>query len=136
MGEEPLGVSQERALTLHASELLEKGEREHLRVREPLEGLVTPPARVELSVVGVVYEAEEYDHGLFRRGEAWSMVVLGHPLLLWSGNSIRMALFLTHQSAQQTSSFPRWAFSESQRAEGIEEGWVALEGPGPLGLFA
>ncbi|CAA9464191.1 MAG: hypothetical protein AVDCRST_MAG28-3758, partial [uncultured Rubrobacteraceae bacterium] len=50
-------------------------------------------ARVE-DAVGVVDEAEEDGYGLFRAVEAWGMVRLGHPALLWSGNSGRMAPFL------------------------------------------
>src|ERR671921_2992249 len=36
VGEEPLGVAQEGAFALHASELLEEGEGDDLRVGEPL----------------------------------------------------------------------------------------------------
>jgi hypothetical protein len=38
--EEPLGIAQKRALALYASKLLEQGEGEDFRVREPLYGLV------------------------------------------------------------------------------------------------
>ena len=55
--EEPLGVAQERPLALHAPQLLQEGERQHLRVREPLERSVHVPPRVDAGV-GVVDEAE------------------------------------------------------------------------------
>lgn len=72
---------------------MEEGEGQDLRVREPLEGLVAPAAGVEVTV-GVVDQAEQNGHGLFREGEAWSKVVSGHPELLWSGMG-RMAPFYT-----------------------------------------
>jgi len=81
---EPLGVAQEGALALHAAQLLEERERDDLRVREPLERLVTLPVRVEMGV-GVVDEAEEDGESLFREGEAWGMVGLGHLSLLGEG---------------------------------------------------
>jgi hypothetical protein len=55
--EEPsfAGIAQERALALHPSKLLEERERDDLRIRQPLEGLVASGVGVEESV-GVVYE--------------------------------------------------------------------------------
>ena len=50
------------------------------RIREPLEGLVAPPSRVEVGV-GVVDEAEQDSYGLFRSGELVGMVFLGHLML-------------------------------------------------------
>jgi hypothetical protein len=85
VGEEPLGVAQEGALALHAPQLLEEGERDDLRVREPLYGFVASSAAGVEMGVGVVYEAEEDGYGLFRLGEAWGMVGPGHPLLLGEG---------------------------------------------------
>src|SRR5215213_10403557 len=82
--EEPLGISQERALALGASRLLEERKRDDLRVRESLEGFVASGARVEMGV-SVVDEAEEDGEGLFRVGEAWGMVGLGHLSLLGEG---------------------------------------------------
>jgi hypothetical protein len=82
--EEPLCVAQEGALALHAPQLLEEGEGDDLRVGKPLERLVTLPVRVEMGV-GVVDEAEEHGEGLFRLGEAWGMVGLGHLSLLGEG---------------------------------------------------
>jgi len=82
--EKPLGVSQEGALRLHASKLLQEGEGDDLRVREPLERLIAPPVRVEQRV-GIVDETEEDAQGLFRLGEALGMVGLGHLLLLREG---------------------------------------------------
>jgi hypothetical protein len=82
--EEPLGVAQERAFAFHASQLLEEGEGDDFRVREALYGFVAAGTRVEMSV-SVVDEAEEHREGLFRVGEAWGMVGLGHLLLLGEG---------------------------------------------------
>ncbi len=65
MREKSLGVSQEGALRLHATKLLQEGEGDDLRVRKPLERLVTPPVWVG-QCVGVVDEAEEDSQGLFR----------------------------------------------------------------------
>jgi hypothetical protein len=61
-------------------------------------------ARIE-EAVGVVYEAEQDGDGLFRAVEAWGKVVLGHPALLRSGNSVRMAPFLHRQTAQYSSRY-------------------------------
>jgi hypothetical protein len=66
--EEPLGIAQKRALTLYASKLLEQGEGEDFRVREPLYGLVASSMGVEQGV-GVVYEAEE---STLRASSRWS----------------------------------------------------------------
>jgi hypothetical protein len=92
VGEEPLGLAQEGALALGAPQLLQESEGYDLRVREALEPLVPPPARIE-EAVGIVYEAEQHGYGLFRAGEACCKVGPGHPELLWSGVG-RMALFL------------------------------------------
>ena len=73
MGEEPLGVAQERAFAFQASQLLEEGEGDDFRVREALEGFVAAGTGVEMSV-SIVDEAEEHREGLFRLGEAWGMV--------------------------------------------------------------
>ena len=82
--EESLGVPQERAFALHAPQLLEEGEGDDLRVRKLLYGFVVSSTGVEMDV-SVVYEAEENGEGLFRLGEAWGMVGLGHLLLLGEG---------------------------------------------------
>lgn len=82
--EEPLGVAQERAFALHATQLLEECEGDDFRVREPLEGFVASSTGVEQHV-GIVDEAEEEDQGLFRLGQAWGMVGVGHLLLLREG---------------------------------------------------
>jgi hypothetical protein len=66
--EEPLGIAQKRALALYASKLLEQGEGEDFRVREPLYGLVASSMGVEQGV-GVVYEAEE---STLRASSRWS----------------------------------------------------------------
>jgi hypothetical protein len=84
VGEEPLCVAQERAFAFHASQLLEKGEGDDFRVREALEGFVAAGTGVEMGV-SVVDEAKEHCEGLFRLGEAWGMVGLGHLLLLGEG---------------------------------------------------
>ena len=84
VSEEPLGVAQERAFALHPPQLLEERKRDDFRVRKPLEGLVASSAGVEMGV-SVVDEAEEGGQGLFRLGEAWGMVELGHLLLLCEG---------------------------------------------------
>src|SRR5215213_228659 len=81
---EPLGVPQEGALALHPPQLLEERECDDLRVGKPLERLVTLPVWVEMGV-GVVDEAEEDGEGLFRVGEQWGMVGLGHLSLLGEG---------------------------------------------------
>ncbi len=100
MREEPLRVAQERAFAFHASELLEQGERDDLRFREPLEGFVASSAGVEMGV-SVVDEAEEDGEGLFRPGEAWGMVELGYLSLLPRGDydgplSISCRIHATH----------------------------------------
>ena len=41
-------------------------------------------AGIEVGVC-VVDEAEQSDDRLFRSGEAWGMVLVGHPELVWSG---------------------------------------------------
>jgi hypothetical protein len=84
VGEEPLGVAQERAFAFHASQLLEEGEGDDFRVREALEGFLAAGTGVEMSV-SVVDEAEEALIVLFRVGEAWGMVGLGHLSLLGEG---------------------------------------------------
>jgi hypothetical protein len=101
--EEPLGVAQERALALYAPQLLEEGEGDDFRVGKPLEGLVVSSAGIEMGV-SVVHEAEEDGQSLFRVGEAWGMVELGHPLLLREVRLL-MAPFLSRsRSTQHTSS--------------------------------
>jgi hypothetical protein len=91
MGEKPGGLAQERALGLYPSQLLEEREGKHLRVRKPFEGSVATPSWVEVPV-GVVDLAEQHDERLFQEDEFWSMLGMGHPMLLWSGSG-RMALF-------------------------------------------
>ena len=73
MREKPLGISQEGALRLHATKLLQEGESDDLRVRELLERGVSLPPRIEEGV-GVVDEAEQDGQSLFRLGEALGMV--------------------------------------------------------------
>ena len=87
--EESLGVAQEGALALHAPKLLQESEGYDLRIREPLEGLVAPPFRVEQRV-GIVDEAEEDGQSLFRLGEASSRVMspLAYLLLMVSRDNI------------------------------------------------
>jgi len=85
MREQSLCVPQEGAFALHAPQLLEERKRDEFRVAEPLYGFVAPSAAgVEMSV-SVVDEAEEDAQSLFRAGEAWGMVGLGHLLLLVVG---------------------------------------------------
>src|SRR5215211_409558 len=85
MREESLGIPQKRALRLHAPQLLEEHKRDDFRVREAFEGFVASSAiGVEVGV-SVVYEAEEEGQSLFRLGEAWGMVGVGHLLLLREG---------------------------------------------------
>jgi hypothetical protein len=84
VGEEPLGVAQERALAFHAPQLLEEGEGDDFRVREALYGLVASGTGVEMGV-SIVDEAKEHREGLFRLEEAWGMVGLGHLFLLGEG---------------------------------------------------
>ena len=66
MREEPLGIPEEGALALQAAELLEEGERDDLRVREPLERAVGIGAVGVEESVSVVDEAEEHGEGLFQ----------------------------------------------------------------------
>jgi hypothetical protein len=63
--EEAGGVSEEGALGLHASKLLEEREGKDLRIGELLERRVAPPFGVE-PLVGVVDEAEENGESLFQ----------------------------------------------------------------------
>jgi len=61
-------------------------------------------AGVEMGVSVVVDEAEEDGEGLFRIGEAWGTVLMGHLLLLREGRLL-MAPFLSRaKSSQHTSS--------------------------------
>ena len=89
--EETLGVAQERATGLDAPKLLEQGEGQNLGVREPLEGLVASGAGIE-EAVGVVGEAEQHGQRLFRAGEAWGKVGVGHLLLLVEGSPMALLL--------------------------------------------
>src|SRR5215212_6729094 len=102
--QKPLGVAQKGALGLHAPQLLQEGQGDDLRVREPLEPLVAPPIGVEPRV-GIVDEAEENGKGLFRLGEPLGMVGAGHPLLLREGR-LRWPPFYS-ESAQHASSSGR-----------------------------
>src|SRR3712207_5590644 len=79
--EEPLSVAQERAFALHLPQLLEECQGDNLRVGELLEGFIASFTRVEQRV-SVVHYAEEDGEGLFRVGELWGMVGLGHLSLL------------------------------------------------------
>jgi hypothetical protein len=101
VAEEPLGVAQERALRLDASQLLEESEGDDLRVCKPFEGLVASSFGVEGSV-GVVDEAEQDGERLFRSSERRCKLSMGHPLILWSG--FWMALVLAQQTTQHSSS--------------------------------
>lgn len=94
VGEEASGFSQEGALGLHPSKLLEDGEGDDFRIGESLEGFVVLPFGVEVSV-GVVYFAEQGGERLFQEEKFWSMLCLGHPMLLWSG--LRVAFVLPHK---------------------------------------
>ena len=111
--EEPLDIPQERAFALHAPKLLEDSEGDDFGVRKALYGLVAVSTRVEMGV-SLVHETEEDSQSLFRVGEAWSMVELGHLLLLGKGR-LSDGPFLSHaESTQRTSSawkgsFPKFA---------------------------
>jgi hypothetical protein len=110
MREKSLGIAQERALALDAPQLLQEGERDDLRVRKALYGLVVPSFRIE-NGVRVVDEAEKHGDRFFQADELWGMLGLGHPVLLWTGRS-RMASFLSQHTLQHTSSVCRpglWA---------------------------
>jgi hypothetical protein len=91
--EESLGVPQKRALRLHAPQLLEECQGDDLRVRKALYGFVVSSAGVEMGV-SVVDETEEDGEGLFRIGEAWGMVGLGHLLLLREGRLLMAPFYL------------------------------------------
>ena len=97
--EEPPGVTQEEALAFHTPKLLEERERDDLRVRKPLEGLVVPAFWIKQGV-SVVYETEEHGQGFFQVGERGGMLGSGHPRFLSS--RVRMAP-LYRQSMQHTS---------------------------------
>ena len=84
MREELLGIPQKRVLRLHVPKLLLHGERQDLRVREPLQRLVASGAGVE-EAVGLVGEAEEHHHALFRVGEAWGRWMRTICRSLWWG---------------------------------------------------
>ena len=103
--EEPLGVAQERALALDASQLPDQSQRDVFRVRDPLERLLASRAGVEVRVC-VVYESQEGNDRLVRSGEALGMVPVVHPELLWSGVG-NPALFLSQPTTQYTSGHPR-----------------------------
>jgi len=90
--EEPLGVPEKGPFALQAAELLEEGQRQHLRVREPLERAVGIGAVGVEEVVSVVDEAEEHGQSLFQASCRWSSVWVGHPRFLSLGS--RMAPFL------------------------------------------
>ena len=102
MREKSLGIAQERALALDAPQLLqEEGERDDLRVRKALYGLVVASFGIE-NGVSVVDEAEKDGDRFFQADELWGMLLLGHPMLPWTGRS-RMASFLSQQTLQHTS---------------------------------
>ena len=92
MREEPLAVTQEGALALHAAQLLEERQGEDLGVRESLYGLVALCLRVEKGV-GVVGEAEKHGQSLFQVGKRVGMLGVGHPRFLSS--RVRMAPFVS-----------------------------------------
>jgi hypothetical protein len=93
--EEPLGIAQERALALHATELLQERKRDYLRVREPFERLVASKMGVE-ELVSVVYEAEEHGYHFFQIGERGGMLRMGHLLLLVVGSLMAPFVLLNH----------------------------------------
>jgi hypothetical protein len=95
MREEPLGIAQERALALHATELLQERKRDYLRVREPFERLVASKMGVE-ELVSVVYEAEEHGYHFFQIGERGGMLRMGHLLLLVVGSLMAPFVLLNH----------------------------------------
>jgi hypothetical protein len=81
VGEEAGGLAQEGVFGFHPPKLLEDGE--DLRVREPLEGGVEIPARIEDSV-GVADLARQGGDRFFQERSLWGTLCLGHPVLLWS----------------------------------------------------
>jgi hypothetical protein len=95
------GLAQEGAAGLHAPKLLEDGEGDDFGVRELLEGSVEVAPRVEDSV-GVVDLAKQDGDRFFQEFGFWSMLRLGHPVLLWSG--LRVALLLSQPTTQHSSS--------------------------------
>ncbi len=80
--------------------MMEQGEGQDFRFREPRERFVASPSGVD-EPVGVVGEAAEHGHRLCQGGEWRGVHRKGYLELLWSG-STRMALFYS-QTAQQTS---------------------------------
>ena len=95
IGEEPLGIAQERALALYTAELLQKRELDDLRVREPFERLVSSSMGVE-EQVGIVYEAEEHGYDFFQIAGRRGMLRVGHLLLLVVGSLMAPLLLLNH----------------------------------------
>jgi hypothetical protein len=89
VGEEPLGIAQERAFALHAPKLLQEGEGDDLRIRKALYGLVASSAAGVEVTVGIIYEAEKHGQSLFQVGERVGMLGSGHPRFLSS--RVRMA---------------------------------------------
>ena len=92
MRKESLCVAQEGALRFHASQLLEEGESDDLRIRKPLYGLVASSAVGIEQGIGVVYEAEEHGQSFFQVGKRGGMLGLGHERFLSS--RVRMAPFV------------------------------------------
>ncbi len=87
--EEPLSERRARRsvrspLPAAAGRVPEECQGDNLRVGELLEGFIASFTRVEQRL-SVVHYAEEDGEGLFRVGELWGMVGLGHLLLLCEG---------------------------------------------------
>jgi hypothetical protein len=85
MGEQASGFSQRKEVRIPLLEAAgEEGEGEDLGVGESLGGGIVLAFGVEVGV-GVVDFAKQSDDRLFQEEEEWSMLCLGHLVLLWSG---------------------------------------------------
>lgn len=112
--EEPLGVAQEGTLALHAAELQESRGQEP-GAREPFESFAASRAdRIE-GAVGVVGEAEEPDHGVFRLSEAWGRARPGHRMHLVVGRMTPVLLLPIHATLTQLLSSSAAKRASSQR---------------------
>jgi hypothetical protein len=51
--------------------------------------------------VGIVHQAKQDAQRFFQKLSSWSMVLMGHLMLPWTG--LQMAFVLAHQTMQHTS---------------------------------
>src|SRR4051812_16429925 len=99
MREEAGDIAQERALALHAPQLLEEGQSHYLRIGDLLEDRIAPSLGVEVAV-GVVYHAEQDRNRLLQEARWRGILWFGH--LKSTRREHQMASVLP-QTTQQTS---------------------------------